>query len=82
MSRNSQASEITKAILSVIDEKKPRSVKQLTAILRNSLDLEEKEIVKYILKLQTEGIIKLENQAAQSRSLAAYLRTSRLLGIG
>ena len=75
LSSNSKANDLTETILKVINEKKPQSVKQLTTILKKSLDLEEKEIIKSVLKLQAEGIIKLENQALQSQSLATYLKT-------
>jgi hypothetical protein len=75
LNSNSKANDLTETILKVINEKKPQSVKQLTTILKKSLDLEEKEIIKSVLKLQAEGIIKLENQALQSQSLATYLKT-------
>lgn len=79
LSSNSKANDLTETILKVINEKKPQSVKQLTSMLKESLDLEEKEIVKSVLKLQAEGVIKLENQALQSRSLATYLKTGEAL---
>lgn len=72
---NSQAREIGEEVLKVIDEKKPQSVKQLVTILKESFCLEEKDIVQSILKLETEGSIKLENQAPQSHSLATHLKT-------
>jgi uncharacterized membrane protein len=75
LSSNSQANEITETILKVIHEKKPQSMKQLMTILKESLDLEEKEIVESVLKLQAEGIIKLENEAVKSQSLATYMKT-------
>jgi hypothetical protein len=76
---NSKANELTETILKVINEKKPQSVKQLTTMLKKRLDLEEKVILDSVLKLQAEGVIKLENQASQSRSLATYLKTREAL---
>ena len=75
LNSNSKANDLTETILKVINEKKPQSVKQLTAMLKESLDIEEKVILESVLKLQAEGIIKLENQALQSQSLATYLKT-------
>ena len=75
MSNNSKANDLTRVILKVINEKKPQSVKQLAKMLKESLDLAEEEIIESVLKLQAEGVIKLENQALQSRSLATYLKT-------
>jgi len=75
LSTNSKANDLTETILKVINDKKPQSVKQLTTMLKENLEIEEKEIIKSVLKLQAEGIIKLENQALQSQSLATYLKT-------
>jgi ribosomal silencing factor RsfS len=75
LSSNSKANDLTETILKVINEKKPQSVKQLTIMLKESLDLEEKVILESVLKLQAEGVIKLEDQSLQSRSLATYLKT-------
>ena len=79
LSSNSKASNLTGTILKVINEKKPQSVKQLTTMLKESLDLEEKVILESVLKLQAEGVIKLEDQALQSGNLATYLKTSEAL---
>lgn len=79
MSTNSEASYITRKILEIIKEKNPQSVKQLTKILAENLDLAEKEVVNSILKLQAEGIIKLENESSKSWSLGTYLKTSEAI---
>jgi hypothetical protein len=73
LSTNSKANDLTETILKVINDKKPQSVKQLTTMLKENLEIEEKEIIKSVLKLQAEGIIKLENQASP-QSLATYLK--------
>jgi len=79
LNSNSKANDLTETILKVINEKKPQSVKQLTAMLKESLDIEEKVILESVLKLQAEGVIKLENQTLQSRSLATYLKASEAI---
>jgi hypothetical protein len=62
-------------ILEFINEKKPQSIRQLTQLLKENLDLSKEEIVETVLKLQAEGVIKLENQTLQSRTFATYLKT-------
>jgi uncharacterized membrane protein len=77
LSSNSNANDLTGIIVRVVDEKKPQSVVQLITILKESLNLEEKEIIESVLKLQAEGVIKLEDQASQAKSLSAYLKTRK-----
>jgi len=72
-------SDLTETIINVVKEKKPQSVEQLTTMLKETLDLEEKVILDSVLKLEAEGIIKLENQTPQSSSLATYLKTGRAI---
>jgi uncharacterized membrane protein len=71
LTSNLKANDLTETILEVINEKKPQSVKQLTIMLKETLNLPEREILEAILKLQAQGIIKLEDQGLESRSLAA-----------
>jgi len=77
LNSNSKTNNITETIIKVIDEQKPQSVKQLITMLKESLDLDEKVILESVLKLQTEGVINLEDQALQSQSLTTYLKTSQ-----
>lgn len=79
MSSNSEETYLTRKIIEVINEKKPESVKQLTGILKDRLDLAEEEIVKSILKLQAEGALKLDNQFLSSLSIGTYLRTNEAI---
>ncbi|MGA3059133.1 MAG: DUF1616 domain-containing protein [Candidatus Bathyarchaeia archaeon] len=69
---NSKFKDLTETILGVIREKKPQSVKQLTTMLKETLNLPEREILDAILKLQAQGIIKLEDQGLKSRSFAPF----------
>jgi len=76
LNSNSKTNNITETIIKVINEQKPQSVKQLIAILKERFDLDEKVMLESVLKLQTEGIINLEDEALQSQSLTTYLKTS------
>ena len=58
-----------------MNEENPQSFNQLTELLKANRNLTEEEIIKSVLKLQAEGVIKFENQAQQSRSLLTYLKT-------
>jgi hypothetical protein len=75
LDRDSKTDELVSIIIKTINENKPQSVKELVAILRDSLNLEEGGILKAVLKLQAEGVIKLENQVYGSRSFIGYVKT-------
>jgi uncharacterized membrane protein len=79
LSDNSKANDLKRIILEVMNEKKPQYVRQLTKMLKEKLDLEEEEIIESVLKLQAEGVIKLENQALQSQTLVTYLKTGEAI---
>jgi hypothetical protein len=74
LSSDSEANDFGDTILKVIAEKKPQSVKQLTKMLSETLNLEEEDILESVLKLQAEGKIKLEEQASQSPNLSTHVR--------
>jgi hypothetical protein len=75
LNSNLKASDLTRIILNVLEENNPQSVEQLTKILTESLDLTEDDIIKSVLKLQTEGIIKLQNQTLELKKSINYLKT-------
>jgi uncharacterized membrane protein len=80
LSVNSRADEIAQTIIQVMNERKPQSVQQLTALVRERLFATEEKILESILKLQSQGKIKLESQPLPaSLKLASYLRTSQAL---
>jgi hypothetical protein len=80
LSDNSKADELTQTIIQVINERKPQDVKQLTILVQEQLQLTEKQILDTILKLQSQGTIKLENQPLPaSPKLATYMRTGQAL---
>lgn len=63
-------------ILGVINEKNPKSVKQLTKMLKENKNLTEEEIIASVLKLQAKGVIKFEDHTLQSKNLTNYLKTT------
>jgi hypothetical protein len=79
LSTNPEASYLTRIILKIIKEQNPQSVRRLTKILTESLDLTEEEVIKSILKLQADGIINFKNQFSKSWSFGTYLKTSEAI---
>jgi uncharacterized membrane protein len=80
LSANSKADEIAQTIIQVMNERKPQSVQQLIALVKERLSATEEKILESILKLQSQGTIKLENQPLiASPELATYLKTSQAL---
>lgn len=75
MNNNSKVSDFNKIILKVIKEDNPQSVEELARLLKRSLDLPQEAIIEFILKLQAEKKIRLQNQTRQSRNFANYLKT-------
>jgi hypothetical protein len=76
LNSNLRTNDLHRIILKVIKEKNPQSFKQLTKLLKENGNLTEEEIVKSVLKLQAEGVIKFRSQAQQSWGLSTYLKTS------
>jgi hypothetical protein len=80
LSANSRADEVAQTIIQVMNERKPQSVQQLTALVKERLSATEEKILESILKLQSQGTIKLESQPLPaSLKLATYLKTSQAL---
>ena len=75
ISNSKTSDDLTKIILKVIKESKPQSVEQLKNMLLESISLTEKEIVEFVLKMQSEGIIRLQDPPRQSLNFANYLKT-------
>lgn len=67
-----KANNLSDIILEAIKEKKPQSIKQLILILKETLNLQEKEILDIILKMQTQGTIKIEDNSLEPRSFVAW----------
>jgi hypothetical protein len=80
LSSNSKADELTKTIIDIVAERKPQSVEQLIAVVKDQLYLPEETILEAILKLQSQGKIKLDNQPLPaSPKLAKHVKTSSAL---
>jgi hypothetical protein len=75
MTSNYTTDELNRMILQVISKDQPQSVKQLLTILKGCLSVKEEEIIKVVMSLQAQGIIKLQNPRIQPQSFASYLRT-------
>src|SRR3990172_10255591 len=69
--------ELAREIIRIIEEKKPKSVGELSKIVRARYSIDEKRIIEIISELQDQGRVKLENKPAfASRNLSSYLRTN------
>ena len=72
--------ELAQTILQLSKEEKPETVEQLVNATKEKLRTPEKEIVKAILKLQSEGKIKLTKQpTAVPTEFSLYLVTEQAL---
>ena len=70
---------LIKEILCVINEKKPQSVIQLVQIVRGkNYDLTEEELIKLIMKMQAERLIKLSDQV-ESNSFMMYVVSPKVI---
>jgi hypothetical protein len=80
LSNNSKADELTKTIIQTINKRKPQNIKQLITLVKERLPLTEEKILDGILKLQSQGKIKLDNQPLPaSPKLATYMKTNQAL---
>ena len=78
MKEPSAADDVDRVIVRTINEQKPRTVEQLVSLLAEQIPLTNEEILDAILKLQSQGTIKLESQPLKaSLSFAIYLTTGQ-----
>lgn len=61
MSGNSKTHELTEIIIQVVNERKPHNVQELVTLVKEKLPLSEEKILDAVLKLQSQGKIKLDN---------------------
>lgn len=67
---------LTQTILQLIKEKKPTNAQQLINLTEEKTSLPEQTIIEHVLRLQSQGKIKLkELPATPPQKLVAYLRT-------
>lgn len=80
MNSNSNPSDLGEIILQIVNKRKPQTVKQLIAFVKEELSISEKEIANAILNLQAQDNIKLENQPlSASPELTTYMKTEQAL---
>ena len=73
------SSELTENILFLISEKKPGSVKELSDLVKHTYNLTENEILTEILKMQSKGLIKLNNSEIEPFRFREYLASSETI---
>ena len=65
-------------ILQVLAEKNPETIEQLVKLVRQKSDFSEKQILKCILSLQSEGKIKLEGASPAAKSSTCSIIISKI----
>jgi len=67
---------VDECILQIIREKNPETIERLVELVRQEVDFSEKEILKHILLLQSEGRIRLKGTSLAAKS-STYAILSR-----
>jgi uncharacterized membrane protein len=76
---NSSTYELTQIIIQTINEKEPESLAQLIYFVKQKLPVSEATILKVILKLESQGKIKLDNPTLSiSANLSTYIKTPQV----
>jgi hypothetical protein len=73
LNNNLKSYDLNKEILGIITEQNPKSVKQLISIIKDKVDLEEKEIINAILKLESKGKINFSKDP-KALSFTSYMK--------
>jgi hypothetical protein len=83
LSNKSKSNELTQTIIKTLSEKKPQNVKQLISFVKEQLPLSEEKILNAVLKLQSQGKIKLDNSAlpASHKSTLWYWATVAIAAV-
>jgi len=75
--RQTENSMFEQPILELVKKENPENVKQLLELAKGRLSLKEEEAIKYIMKLISDGKIKLKQPFMSTpQSLKAYMRSS------
>lgn len=78
MNNDKTLSKLDQTIIQVVAEKKPKNIKQLISLVKESLQVPEQEISQRVLNLQSEGKISFTRpQPSPSLGLGAYLKTEQ-----
>ncbi len=75
MNSESPNDKVDDAIIRVVKEKKPETVRELVCLVKEGFQLPDEHIVDRILRLKESGRILVKSQESQPETLAAYLRT-------
>jgi hypothetical protein len=67
--------KLTELIIAIVKKERPENVEQLVNRIKNKFDIPEHEIIKYVLKLQSEGTIRLKKSKPTANNFAAYVKT-------
>ena len=79
MNKKATEDNLTRIIIELIEEKKPESVKQLAALVKERAGLSEKKIIDQILHLQNEGTISFRKPPQPTvHKLSVYLRSENV----
>ncbi len=83
MSRDFPVDELALIIIGIIAERKPQNVRQLVALVKEKMPLSDEKILDAVLKLQSQGKIKLDSSAlsASSKSTLWYWATIAIAAI-
>jgi len=83
LSRDFPVDELALIIIGIIAERKPQNVRQLVALVKEKMPLSDEKILDAVLKLQSQGKIKLDSSAlsASSKSTLWYWATIAIAAI-
>ncbi|MEM2704032.1 MAG: DUF1616 domain-containing protein [Candidatus Bathyarchaeia archaeon] len=72
-----KSSNIDKKIIQIINEKKPKNVEQLLTLAKEELIIPEQDLLKIIIKMQSEEKITFKKQILPTFNFTAYLKTEQ-----
>jgi Protein of unknown function (DUF1616) len=80
LSDDFETDALTKSILQIVRERKPRDVNELVLLVRERFQLTENQVLEKILTLERQGKIKFEAQSpTPPLALSSYLETGQAL---
>jgi putative Mn2+ efflux pump MntP len=80
VSRNSKNGDLAQIVIQIVNERKPQTVRQLIALVKERLPIPEEKILNAILDLQNQGKIELKNSPLPpSTKLQAYIKSRNAL---
>ena len=74
---NIPADSLEDRVLQIVEDKKPQTVSQLIALLREQLQITKEEAQDQISDLEKRGKISFTSQVLPSSKLSSYLKTSQ-----